>query len=67
VACSGEVAQRICAQEHKGSKVYVEGQLKLTEWISKTGEKRTGLEVAVWLAGSGAWHWCHRCQQAKEA
>jgi single stranded DNA-binding protein len=58
VACFGEVAERICSQAHKGSKIYAEGQLKQTEWVSKTtGEKKVGLEVAAWrvqVLGSGA-------------
>jgi len=58
VACFGEVAERICAQAHKGSKVYCEGQLKQTTWQDKTtGEKRMGLEVAAWrvqVLGAGA-------------
>jgi single-strand DNA-binding protein len=57
VACFAEAAERICAQAYKGSRVYVEGQLKQTEWVNKTGEKRSGLEVAAWrvqVLGAGA-------------
>jgi single stranded DNA-binding protein len=57
VACFGEVAERVCAQAHKGSRVYCEGQLRLGEWTNKAGEKQKGLELAAWRAqvvGAGA-------------
>jgi single stranded DNA-binding protein len=58
VACFGEVAERMAKQGHKGSRIYAEGQLKLTEWQSKeTGELRKGLEMTAWrcqVLGAGA-------------
>ncbi len=32
----------------KGCEVYTEGHLRLSEWTSQTGEKRSGLQLSAW-------------------
>lgn len=39
-----ELAQRLV----KGSKIYIEGTLKLDEWTAQDGTKRHGLSVMSW-------------------
>jgi single-strand DNA-binding protein len=49
VAAFSDVARRCCADLKKGSRCYVEGALRLTNWQDKTtGEQRHGMEVAAW-------------------
>jgi single-strand DNA-binding protein len=48
-ACFGDLAQRVAAELHKGSRCLVEGALRQSSWTDKqTGELRYGLEVAAW-------------------
>jgi single-stranded DNA-binding protein len=44
-----EVAQSIGARAKKGSQIYIEGSLTLSEH-EKEGEKRSGLDVRAWKA-----------------
>ncbi len=48
VAVFNERAAQLAGHLKKGARVYVEGRLKLQSWTSKSGEARTGLEVAAW-------------------
>jgi len=48
VAAFGDVAQAVAAAATKGTRLYVEGTLRLEHWQSKAGEQRSGLSVAAW-------------------
>jgi single-strand DNA-binding protein len=47
VACFGENAERL-AGAAKGTRLYVEGTIKLEEWKDKDGFDKHGLSVAAW-------------------
>src|SRR5690606_16888157 len=48
VSIFGETAERIAAAIDKGSKLYAEGNLRLSQWTDKDGRERSGLSVAAW-------------------
>ena len=48
VACFGETAKAIASRAKKGDRVYVEGNLTMTQWNDAQGEVRHGLNVAAW-------------------
>jgi single stranded DNA-binding protein len=48
VACFGDTAEKIAARTKKGDRIYVEGQLTMTQWNAADGEVRHGLNVAAW-------------------
>jgi single-strand DNA-binding protein len=48
IACFGDRARELAESLQKGDRVYVEGNLKLNEWTTQAGEKRSGLSVAAW-------------------
>lgn len=41
----GQAAERLSEQMKRGSAVLVEGQLRSRDWESKSGEKRTSVEI----------------------
>ncbi len=43
----GKLAETVNEKGNKGTPVFVEGRLKLTEWQGKDGEKRTTPEVTA--------------------
>lgn len=43
----GKSAEACGANLRKGSKVLVEGRLKLKEWVSKDGTKRSSVDIAA--------------------
>ncbi len=47
-ATFSETAMQATAQLTKGSRVYVEGSLKQTEYTDREGQTRTGLDVTAW-------------------
>ncbi len=47
VACFGEIAERL-AGAAKGTRLYVEGTLRLEEWKDRDGFDKHGLSVAAW-------------------
>jgi single-strand DNA-binding protein len=47
VACFGEAAERVSGAA-KGTRLYIEGTLKLEEWNDKDGFARHGLSCAAW-------------------
>lgn len=47
VAVFGARAEELSAQIKKGDRIYAEGNLTMRTW-EKSGEKRTGLNVAAW-------------------
>jgi single-strand DNA-binding protein len=50
VTCFKEVAEHVAATAKKGSRLYVEGSLTLSQWNDQSGEVRHGLNVAAWRA-----------------
>jgi len=48
VSIFGETAERIAAAIDKGSKLYAEGNFRLSQWTDKDGKERSGLSVAAW-------------------
>jgi single-stranded DNA-binding protein len=47
VSIFGDVGQKLACNIARGSKVYIEGSLRLNEYTSGEGEKRTGLQIAA--------------------
>jgi single-strand DNA-binding protein len=47
VSCFGETAQCVATTFQKGDRCYVEGSLKLDNWVDKHGEQRHGLSVSA--------------------
>jgi single-stranded DNA-binding protein len=47
VAAFGKAAEAAAGLK-KGDKVYVEGTIKLDQWVGADGVERTGLSVAAW-------------------
>jgi single-strand DNA-binding protein len=48
VTCWEAMAERLAAQLHKGSNVYLEGRLKHDKWQISDGSPRCGLSVSAW-------------------
>jgi single stranded DNA-binding protein len=47
VSCFSEIAERVAATFTKGTRGYVEGALKLDNWVDKHGEPKHGLSVSA--------------------
>jgi single-strand DNA-binding protein len=47
VAQFGQDAEELAAQLAKGSSVYVEGRLRLAQWTTADGERRSALDVTA--------------------
>jgi single-stranded DNA-binding protein len=47
VVTFGETAEHLCASLQKGDQILVRGGISLSEWTSRTGEKRHGLSVVA--------------------
>ena len=43
----GKQAETLNQYVHKGDAIYLDGELRLNEWTTKEGEKRTDLELHV--------------------
>jgi single-strand DNA-binding protein len=48
IAAFGEVAQAVAAAATKGTRLYVEGTLRLEHWRSRDGQEKSGLALAAW-------------------
>ncbi|CCB65244.1 single-stranded DNA-binding protein [Hyphomicrobium sp. MC1] len=46
-ALFGELAERLASSIDKGSKLYVEGSIRLDRWRTASNEERSGLSVAA--------------------
>jgi single-stranded DNA-binding protein len=44
----GDRARELALSLQKGDPVYVEGNIRLNEWTTQAGEKRSGLSFAAW-------------------
>ena len=45
----GEVAEELAPRLVKGTRVYVEGRLKLEQWQAKDGAQRSALKLSAWV------------------
>ena len=48
VTAWGELAETLADRLSKGTEVYLEGRLRLTEWTGQDGQSRSGLSVSAW-------------------
>lgn len=67
VVCWEELADQLVAQLRKGSRVYVEGKLKLDRWVAQDGQQRSGLACSAWTVQPlGQIGWQRPQQQRKD-